>query len=270
MPELPEVETVVRSIICYGLINKTIVKLEILNKNVIKNVSDNFFLDKVLGTHITKIERIGKWILFHLNNDFLILCHLRMTGKIIFETNNFANFSPSLVFYFSDNKKFLFCDPRKFGIFRLENKNNFNLNNIGPDVLSNDFNYNYLLKKTVKSKRKIKTFLMDQKIVSGIGNIYSSEILFFCKINPNRLTNNISSEEIQSLIFFSKKIINDSINLGGTSIVDFLSPFLKKGNYQKELKVYFRKNKNCFICNNKIEFMKINDRGSYFCLNCQK
>lgn len=268
MPELPEVETVVRNLIENDTIGEKIIELEIIDGSIIKNLTNNSFLNKILNASITNIKRNGKWIIFSLDNNFLIVCHLRMTGKILFEKNDKIG-NPLLIFHLFSKKKIFFYDSRKFGIFKLEEKEKFNLN-IGPDVLSKEFNYNYLFKSFKSKKRNIKSFLMDQKVVAGIGNIYASEILFFCKINPHRLTIEITCEEIKKIIFFSKKIMNDSVRLGGTSIIDFVSPYFKEGKYQNRLRVYSRKGKKCFSCNNKIENVVIEGRSSFFCQNCQK
>ena len=128
----------------------------------------------------------------------------------------------------------------------------------------------YLFAHYQKRKIPIKIALLEQNIISGIGNIYASEILFVCRINPSKPANKISSEEIEKILYHAKIILQKSIELGGTSVVDFISPWKKKGSYQNELKVYMRENKPCYNCQSLIMNVKMNNRSTFFCPQCQK
>jgi formamidopyrimidine-DNA glycosylase len=194
-----------------------------------------------------------------------------MTGKYFFEENSH---SPSLIFHFTNGKKIIYCDPRGFGVFYLQSLDNYRslhpYKEIGPDLIQEEVDVEYLFSKFQKSRLPIKSTLLEQKIMSGIGNIYASEVLFVCKINPFKTTNKISLEETKQIIHHSKKMLQRAIDLGGTSVVDFVSPIKGKGSYQNELKVYMREKKPCYECHSPIIAEAINNRNTFFCSQCQK
>ena len=143
---------------------------------------------------------------------------------------------------------------------------------IGPEVLSKKFNFKYLKRKLIDKEKNIKNILLDQKFVSGIGNIYSNEILFYCKIHPNRIGFKITNKDIKKIIFFSRFVIKKAIKYGGSTIRDFRSIKGSIGSFQSEFYVYNRENKNCLRnrCNGKIIKKFISNRSSFFCNSCQK
>jgi formamidopyrimidine-DNA glycosylase len=194
-----------------------------------------------------------------------------MTGKYFFQENNHE---VALIFSFVNGKKLFYCDPRGFGVFYLQPLDTFRsllpYREIGPDLIQEEITPEYLISRFQKLRIPIKSSLLEQKIMSGIGNIYASEILFFCKINPLKPTNKISREEIKKILHHSKIILRKAIELGGTSVVDFVSPLRGKGSYQNELKVYMRENKPCYVCQTPIIMERINNRSSFFCPQCQK
>jgi len=268
MPELPEVETVVKIIREYGIINSFISEVIIKKENHIKEIEIKKFINILIGERIIEIERKGKWIFFILDK-WILINHLRMSGKYFFSERKF-----SLSINFSNGKKLFYCDQRGFGVFYLQKKELFKslspYNKIGPDFIKEDIKLSYLFSSLKKINVPIKTALLEQKIVSGIGNIYASEILFECKINPFRKTRDITIKEVEKIIFYSKKILKKSIEMNGTSIFDFISPLEKMGSYQKKLKVYMKKGMPCYECKNFILMKKINNRNSFFCSFCQK
>ena len=194
-----------------------------------------------------------------------------MTGKYFFQENKHE---VALIFSFANGKKLFYCDPRGFGVFYLQPLDTFRsllpYREIGPDLIQEEITPEYLISRFQKLRIPIKSALLEQKIMSGIGNIYASEILFFCKINPLKPTNKISREEISKILHYSKTILQKAIELGGTSVVDFVSPLRGKGSYQNELKVYMRENKPCQECQTPIIMERINNRSSFFCPQCQK
>jgi len=143
---------------------------------------------------------------------------------------------------------------------------------LGPEPFFKDFNFKYLLKYFFNKKKDIKSFLIDQKFVSGIGNIYASEILFLSKINPTTYAMKLSKEDCKKIITFSKSVLNKAIQKGGSSIRDFKNTFGESGNFQKEFKVYQRENLNCvrYKCTGKIKKIFISNRSTFFCNTCQK
>jgi len=189
-----------------------------------------------------------------------------MTGKYFFEKNSQEI---ALIFSFANGKQLIYCDPRGFGVFHLQSLDTFKSSlpylGIGPDLIQEEITPEYLFSRFQKLRIPIKSALLEQKIMSGIGNIYASEILFFCKISPFKPTNKIAREEIEQIIFHSKRILQKSIDLHGTSVVDFVSPLHGKGSYQNELKVYMRENKPCYDCQTPIIMERINNRSSFFC-----
>lgn len=270
MPELPEVETVLRALLGNGIVGTSISQIEVKKSSHIKEIEPENFVKNLVGKTIHNIERKGKWLFFILDNQVLI-SHLRMTGKYFFVENNHA---PSLIFHFANGKKLIYCDPRGFGVFYLQSLDNYRslhpYKEIGPDLIQEEVTVDYLFSKFQKSKLPIKSTLLEQKIMSGIGNIYASEVLFVCKISPFKPTNKISQEEVEKIIHHSKIMLQRAIDLGGTSVVDFVSPIKGKGSYQNELKVYMRENKPCYACNSPIIAEIINNRNTFFCSQCQK
>jgi formamidopyrimidine-DNA glycosylase len=269
MPELPEVETVLRNVKESGIIGSFISGVEVKKPSHIKGLTTEEFVKSLVGRKLDKLERKGKWIFFFLE-DYVLNVHLRMTGKFFFSENEHK---PCLIFNFSNGKKLIYCDPRGFGVFYLKRLEDFYNQkpylDIGPDIIQDTISKNYLVSVFSKLKLPIKSVLLEQKIMSGIGNIYASEILFACKIDPLRQTKEIKVEEIENIIKQSKFILQKSIEMGGTSIVDFISPLQKKGSFQNELKVYMRDKKDCFDCSDKITSKVLNGRNTFFCKSCQ-
>ena len=171
--------------------------------------------------------------------------------------------------------KIIYNDPRRFGFFKFINNNQELINkfsHLGPEPFFKSFNLKYVLKFFLNKKKNIKSFLIDQKFVSGIGNIYASEILFLSKINPTTYVMKLSKDDCKKIISFSKSVLNKAIQKGGSSIRDFKNISGKNGNFQKEFKVYQRENLNCLRkkCNGKIKKIFISNRSTFFCNTCQK
>ena len=171
--------------------------------------------------------------------------------------------------------KIIYNDPRRFGFFLfIPNKTQLikRFNHLGPEPFSKKFNLNYLLRYFLNKKKDIKSSLLDQKFVSGIGNIYANEILFFSKINPMKSAMKLTNKECKKIILFSKKVLNKAINKGGSSIRDFKDTSGNSGNFQKEFKVYLRENLKCIrnSCSGKIKKKFMSNRSTFFCNSCQK
>ena len=171
--------------------------------------------------------------------------------------------------------KVIYNDPRRFGFFKfiINNKELLKrFKHLGPEPFFKNFNIKYLLNYFLSKKKNIKNFLLDQKLVSGIGNIYASEILFFCKINPKKKAMKLSKDECKKIILFSKIVLNKAIKKGGSSIRDFKNISGQSGSFQNEFKVYQRENMNCTRnkCSGKIKKISISNRSTFFCNICQK
>ena len=171
--------------------------------------------------------------------------------------------------------KVVYNDPRRFGFFKiLNNKREFKVyfNKLGPEAINSKFNVRYINKLIKNKKKNIKNLILDQKFVSGIGNIYANEILFYCKINPNKQALKINYKEVKELVKFSKKVLFLAIKFGGSSIKDFKNTKGLIGKFQKEFKVYEKTNEICprTKCNGKIIKTYISNRSTFFCKSCQK
>ena len=287
MPELPEVEVVRRSLSNFipGMkINKVHILDDKLRFKISKDLKKNIEKQK-----ITSISRRAKFLLINLQNNKVILIHLGMTGKIFIRNKRKKS---SLVTSFYYNKIFkkkhnhliinlnksidlIYNDVRKFGFIKvLESKNlNFNkhISNLGPEPLSKKFNIDYLKLAIKKCKKNIKSFMMDQKYISGLGNIYVNEILFFSEVNPEKQVNKLSNRQVAKIVSNTKKILIRSIQLGGSSIRDFNSALGNKGTFQQNFMVYDRYNKFCKKkkCQGKVKKIYINNRSTFFCEKCQ-
>ena len=287
MPELPEVEIVKQSLdknIKFQKIKKVVVR----NRNLRFKISKDFefFLT---NKKIVRISRKSKYLILHLSNNTFCIIHLGMSGTIhLLDKNNSINNTNSS-FYNSPNLpskhnhieiflkkcRIIYNDPRRFGFIKIfKNKKNLLkfFNNIGPEPLNKKFNINYIFDYFINKKKNIKSFLLDQKFVSGIGNIYASEILFNCKINPFKQAKNLTKLDIKKIRYFSKVILNKAIKKGGSSIRDFKNVLGQDGSFQNEFKVYQRENLNCLNkdCFGKITKKIISKRSTFFCNRCQK
>ena len=287
MPELPEVEIVKRSL--KNKVNyKKIKKIIISNRNLRFKVEKNF--ESILeGRSIIDVSRFSKYIILTLDNYIYCLIHLGMSGTLHLINYKKNEKLTNLSFYHSKIlpikhnhikikfSKFMivYNDPRRFGFFKIL-KNEKELKNFfkkaGPEAISSDFNLKYIQNKFSNKKKNIKNFLLDQNFVSGIGNIYANEILFYCKINPFKIARNITYKEINKLVKYSKLILNLAIKYGGSSIRDFKNTKGVTGLFQNEFKVYGKENKNCSRknCQGKISKFFISNRSTFFCNLCQK
>ena len=289
MPELPEVEVVKRSLE-RKILNSVIKKVKINDGNLRYKV-DKIRFFKLKGKKIKKIKRRSKFLIFEIGKKEQMLVHLGMTGKFFFIDHKENKFKTSfyyflnykkdrkhdrIIFFLNKKQKLIYNDVRKFGFLKLYKPSSiFKINHLkylGPEPLEKHWNYLYFKKYVIGRKRSIKSILMDQKCVSGLGNIYVNEILFLAGIKPNRKASKLKKFEINKIVKYSKKILKNSIELGGSTIKDFSSENGKKGIYQQHFKVYGRENQECSNadCNSSITRSVISNRATFFCKKCQK
>ena len=287
MPELPEVE-VVKESLSRTITGKKIKKVSIKNRNLRFKIKKGFEI-RLQSKSIKKVKRFSKYIILVLNDEKFCLIHLGMSGTIHLLRKNILNQTTNASFYHSpylpkkhnhvflefDNIKIIYNDPRRFGYFKLlENKDSLEnfVSNYGPEPFSSKFNLNYLKKYFYKKKKNIKNFLLDQKFVSGLGNIYASEILFNCKINPKKKAKFLNANDCIKIIKYSRIILNLAIKKGGSSIRDFKNTGGRNGSFQDKFKVYNRENENCLSsgCEGIIKKKFITNRSTFFCNICQK
>lgn len=270
MPELPEVETVKNSL-KQLVLNEKITSVKVLYDKIIKNVTKDEFSSKLVNQTIKDIDRLGKYLIFILD-DFYLISHLRMEGKYYLSGDDEINKHEHIIFYFKD-KNLRYQDTRKFGTMYLYDKSvdiykEQPLNKVGLEPFSDKMTVSYLKDKFKKAHRPIKTTLLDQTIIAGLGNIYVDEVLFLSKIVPTKPTSEITEEQMQLIIDSSITVLNKAIKLGGTTIRSFTVNHDISGRFQNELLVHTKK--ECPVCKAEIKKIRVGGRGTYYCENCQK
>lgn len=272
MPELPEVETVRRTL-KRQILNKEIKDAKVYWNNIIGHPNVDEFISKIKKQVITDIKRRGKWLIFELTDSYLI-CHLRMEGKFFIKKQNEPIEKHEHLVIIFDNFELRFNDVRKFGRLYLYKKEDLkkvkSLQILGLEPFDKKLTASYLKEKYKNKTIPIKTALLDQTIIAGIGNIYADEILFLSGINPLKKVKKLTKRELESIIYETKKVLERAIELGGTTIRTYTSSLGVTGKYQKELYVHQRKKERCKVCDNPIEKIKVGGRGTYYCSICQK
>lgn len=266
MPELPEVETV-RQTLKQRVLNQKIIDIKVYHDRIVDG-DTKVFIDKLINQTILDIERVGKYLIFILEEDAFI-SHLRMEGKYLYEDENYEiNKHTHVVFHLDSTMKLCYHDTRKFGRMELVDKYNYALQKPLSKLGNEPFNSTVeeVYPKLKKSKLAIKTLLLDQSIMTGIGNIYANEICFAMQLNPKTPGNVLSKKRVQELIDVSCIILNKAIEQGGTTIHSFSSQGID-GLFQVSLNVHLQK--ECKVCGGAVEKFMLNQRGTYFCKNCQ-
>jgi len=278
MPELPEVETI-RTQLQKVLVGKKITNVEVSLPKMVK-LDLVKFKKIIIGAKIKSVSRRAKILVFNLSNGWSLLVHLKMSGRLIFRKKGEAPKELDkkwnhLIYHFADGSRLFHNDLRQFGYVKLwateKLADFFAKEKLGPEPLEKDFSLDdFLAILASRPKVKIKQFLLDQKNIAGIGNIYSDEILFFAGVHPLRRVNELKPAEIKKLYNGIKKILAEAIKHHGTSDNDYLDAFGEKGDYARRLKVYGRQKEKCGKCGGQIQRLKINGRSAHFCPNCQK
>lgn len=271
MPELPEVETV-KNILNSKIKGLIIKDIEIHYEKIVEYPSANQFVKNIKNQKINNINRRGKWLIFELD-DYYLLSHLRMEGKYNFKTNDeVLNKHEHVTFILNNDMELRYQDTRKFGKMYLYTKeeayNKKPLNELGKEPWDSSLNLDYLKDKYKNKKLPIKTVILDQTIITGIGNIYADEILFLSNINPLKQTLLLSDKELKEIINNTQSVLEKAIKLGGTTIRTF-SAVEVHGKFQNELNVHGKEKEPCPICQTPILKIKVNGRGTYYCPNCQ-
>ena len=268
MPELPEVQTVVNSLKS-KIIELKFYKVELIWKRVIYNLDNKVFVNHILNKTILDVYRIGKFIVFKLDKG-MMLCHLRMTGRLFINNglpNNLKHISA--YFHLNNNKFLIFEDIRKFGGFMYLNNIDIIKKKYGVDPTSKQFTLSWLRKNIKSRSRQMKHLLLDQSFISGLGNIYTDEIMWSIRVHPQTISNTLNNETISKLLKETKSILLESIKHHGTTIRDFKFDQMKTGRYKNKLKVYGREKLPCKRCKNTIIKTKVAGRGTYLCPACQ-
>ena len=273
MPELPEVETV-RQGLKKLLLGRIIKMVCVYYDGIIEYPSVLEFTSNIENQRINDIDRYGKWLIFVLD-DYYLLSHLRMEGKyFIKDASDELNKHEHVVFKLDNDSELRYMDVRKFGKMHLIPKDKIKdigpLIDLGLEPWDKKLDISYLRDKYKNKKLPIKSVLLDQSIIVGIGNIYADEILFLAKINPYTRAMDLSDNDLFNIIKYTKEILEKAIREGGTTIRSYSSVNGVHGLFQQELNVHSREGEQCPSCGNKIVKVKIGGRGTYYCEKCQK
>jgi len=283
MPELPEVETVKKGL------EKAIVGKKIADYSCDTPKMTNFSLNKVKGLKVIGVRRRAKMLIIDLSADHHILVHLKMTGQLVYRSKkqcligghqieksceSLPNKFTHATFTFSDGTFLYYNDIRKFGWVRLYTKEQlakvFEQMGMGPEPLSKDFTIDYLRQRIRQRPRnRVKQFIMDNKILVGVGNIYSDEVCYYAKVRPDRRVETLTDKEIKLIHSGIAKILKAAIEAQGTTFSNYVNADGEAGAYTKKLKVYGRYGETCFKCRGIVARMKIGGRTSSFCVHCQ-
>ncbi|AMC07958.1 DNA-formamidopyrimidine glycosylase [Turicibacter bilis] len=274
MPELPEVETV-KEALNQTVKGQTIKEIELRYEPMIKNMSADEFKEKLINQTIQEVSRRGKYLVFHFD-DYQLLSHLRMEGKYFYVDSDFElNPHVHVIFTLENGKRLLYQDTRKFGTYHLYDKaidleTTAPFQVLGLEPFATEFTPSYVKEKIQNKKKPIKSLLLDQTVVCGLGNIYVDEVLYRARLHPLTSSSELTDKDIENVVKYTVEVLARAIELGGTTIRTFRSSHGVSGTFQNELLVHQRKGENCYECHTPIEKIKVGGRGTYFCPTCQK
>ena len=274
MPELPEVEHVVRALRPV-VVGRRILAAELNLKRIAPGVSRSKFNLQLKNALVTSVGRRGKYILFELESGALLTTHLRMTGKFVaIPTDSDLPPYAHVVFYLDNEKRLIFCDMRQFGrmlIIRNPGKLPKELLTLAPEPLSENFTEDYFLNTLSRSRRTLKTLLLDQTRVLGLGNIYAAEALFLAGIHPLKLAHTLSKPRARKLYQAIRQVLQEAIDSGSTLKIDLSDGQASYfGSSERFWRVYEREGEPCVNCGRPIRRISHAGRSTYFCPKCQK
>lgn len=274
MPELPEVETI-KETLQQLIVNKQIEDVKVHWPKIIKAPDDiEQFKLLLQGETFRHLSRKGKYILFYLDH-YVLISHLRMEGKYrVVKGNEPVQKHTHVIFSFMDGDELRYNDVRKFGTMHLypigEELHLPPLNKLAPDPFEEAFTFDYFFQKLKKTDRFIKNVLLDQTVVSGLGNIYVDETLFKAGVHPLSRSSRLTKKEIQNIYKQAIETLDAAVKLGGTTIRSYVNSQGEMGMFQQELFAYGQENKPCKNCGNPITKLKVGGRGTHICENCQR
>jgi len=281
MPELPEVETVKRGLE-KEIINKKIAKIQVNLPSLIKKPPIDKLMTRLKNNMIISIKRRGKYIIIIFDTMDYLVVHLGMSGRLLFQPKTLPHSKISntiekhnhILFFFEDGSKIIYNDVRKFGKMWLLKRDEklTRIESLGFEPLEPCFTVSEFYRILQESKVNIKSFLMNQKNIAGIGNIYANEILFHAGVNPLRKANSLRKDEVKRIYLQTKNILLKAISSGGTTMIDesYLDLSGNRGEYGKEIMVYGKKTGICPICGQPLEVIRIENRSTFLCSKCQK
>lgn len=276
MPELPEVETTRRGLIP-TLEGETVTKV-IKRRDKIRIPVPVDFEQRITGKKIVNIKRRAKYLQMFLDSDDVIICHLGMSGKFLIKKIDNEPFAKHdhIILETENGDQVIYNDPRRFGLMTLcresELEDHKLFRDMGVEPLGNSFNAAYLIEKIKNKKAAIKTCLLDQKVVVGLGNIYVCEALNRAKISPTRPANKITQDELEVLVPIIRNVLSRAIEAGGSTLKDFAGADGDLGYFQHQFSVYGREGEPCQNdgCGGVIDRIVQAGRSTFYCPSCQK
>jgi formamidopyrimidine-DNA glycosylase len=276
MPELPEVETIRRDLES-RVTGRYITSVTIAPDSgkpvpVLKGIDEATFREGVVGARIDAVERRGKYLALRLDNALLLVVHLRMTGALLHRRSGaHADRFLRAVLYLDDGTELRFTDVRKFGgLWLLDDISGAAVTGLGPEPLSEGFTVDVLAAAVAGRKAPVKSIILDQRRIAGIGNIYADEACFVAGIDPRRLGATLRCDEIAELHAAVRKVLLFGVESRGASFRDYTDTDGESGNMQMHVKVFRRTGKPCYSCETAIERVKLGGRSTHFCPQCQK
>lgn len=272
MPELPEVETIVRSLRPM-LEGKEIQKVEIGYSPIIEYPDAETFAAELIGRKIEKVDRRGKYIVIDVTGDELLITHLRMSGRLVYlHKDAEVEKHTHVIISLDDDHQLRFIEVRKFGRMFLIPKDELakakGFATLGPEPL--EMTFEEFNQRLIGRRTKIKPLVLNQEFIAGVGNIYVDEALFLSQIHPEQTADTLSLEKKQKLFQAIQDVLRKGIKNRGTSKRDYVDGFGQVGGNQEYLKVYGREGENCYICGSEIIRIKVGGRSSHLCPECQR
>ena len=273
MPELPELETIRRNL-APNLEGRLIMSADILLSRQIKWPEPGQFVARITGRTIEKLDRVGKYLLIRLDNGTALIFHLRMTGQLCYRPKGAEEAKRArIIMRLDGGDQLVYADTRTLGtIYAMKEDEIDNIKGLaemGPEPLSSEFTVDYLKSVLAGKKTRIKSFLLDQSKVGGLGNIYVDEALFLSGIHPMRTAGSIGNDELTLLYANINRVISEGIRDGGTTFRDYRNGNGEKGSHQDNLFAYARDGKPCRVCGTIMEKIRVGGRGTHFCPSCQ-
>ncbi len=267
MPELPEVETI-RNELSPWIVGQRFTEVTIFDARLVFDGSVEEVRRGLIGQKVESLGRRGKYLIFHLSNGRSLIMHLRMTGVLLLNPRGVDHYARA-VFHLSNGHRLVFSDRRRLGLMWLVNDANTVIGKLGPDPLCEGFTPDILEQRLSRHRIPVKAALLDQRIVAGIGNMYADEALFAARIHPLRKADALSPEEVQTLYHCIRRVLGAGIGSKGASVDTYVRPEGELGTAHFDFKVAHKGGEPCPICGSTIERVPIQNRGSYFCPECQ-
>jgi formamidopyrimidine-DNA glycosylase len=267
MPELPEVETI-KNELAPWVVGQSFTQVTILDTELVSVGSAEEIRRELIGQKVERLERRGKYLIFHLSNGRSLIMHLRMTGVLLLNPREVDHYARA-VFHFSNGHRLVFSDRRRLGLIWLVDDADTVVGKLGPEPFDESFTPGILAERLSRHHIPVKAALLNQSIVAGIGNMYADEALFAARIHPLRKAAALSPEEVQTLHNCIRRVLQAAICNKGASVDSYVRPEGELGTAHFNFKVAHKGGEPCPVCGGAIERVPVQNRGTYFCPRCQ-